>query len=110
MCSYSRFSRLVLLVAKIDYCVPKWLKNTLQYEEKNGIIFVRWNDNSVVTLGSAFGKKHPIQNVSRYSRTQKKKVLVPQPRLIEQYNSKMGGVDLCDNFVANYRIRIRGKK
>jgi hypothetical protein len=41
---------------------------------------------------------------------QKKKVIVTQPRLIEQYNHKMGGVDLCDNLVANYRIRIRGKK
>ncbi|GFS40057.1 hypothetical protein NPIL_533381 [Nephila pilipes] len=28
---------------------------------------------------------------------------------IEKYNTKIGGVDLCDNLVSNYRIRVRGK-
>lgn len=81
-----------------------------RYEEQNKIIVVRWNDNSVVTLGSTFGKIEHVKNVSRYSRKQRKKVSVPQPNLIEQYNNKMGGVDLCNNLVANYRIKIRGKK
>ncbi|GBN02525.1 hypothetical protein AVEN_245-1 [Araneus ventricosus] len=40
----------------------------------------------------------------------RKKFLLHQPRLIDQYNAKMGGVDLCDNLMANYRIAIRGKK
>lgn len=81
-----------------------------QYEEKSKIIFVRWNDNSVVTIGSTFGQIEPLKNVTRYSKNQKKKISVPQPRIIEKYNMKMGGVDLCDNWVSNYRIRVRGKK
>ena len=30
--------------------------------------------------------------------------------MIQQYNKFMGGVDLADNMLANYRICIRGKK
>ena len=32
------------------------------------------------------------------------------PKIIHSYNRCMGGVDLFDQFVANYRIRIRSKK
>ena len=32
------------------------------------------------------------------------------PEMVHTYNPKMGGVDLFDQFVANYRIRIRSKK
>ena len=32
------------------------------------------------------------------------------PQMIHCYNRFMGGVDLIDQFIANYRIRIRSKK
>lgn len=35
---------------------------------------------------------------------------MPQPHLFNSYNSGMGGVDLHDQTVNNYRICIRGKK
>lgn len=35
---------------------------------------------------------------------------VNQPDAIFQYNKRMGGVDLFDNAINNYRIMIRGKK
>ncbi|GBL73216.1 hypothetical protein AVEN_159277-1 [Araneus ventricosus] len=44
---------------------------------------------------------------AHYSRTLMKKVFVSQSRPIEQYNTKVGGVDLCDNLAANYSIGIR---
>lgn len=37
-------------------------------------------------------------------------VTIEQPHLVNQYNHRMGGVDLFDNAINNYRIRIRGKK
>lgn len=48
--------------------------------------------------------------MERYSREKKSRVLVGEPYMISQYNKNMGGVDLLDNAVANYRINIRGKK
>ncbi|KFM79969.1 PiggyBac transposable element-derived protein 3, partial [Stegodyphus mimosarum] len=91
-------------------CVRKKDRNyyDIQYEKKN--FFVQLNDYLVLTVGSKFEKSQPIKSVSCYSRMQKKKVFVPQLHLIEQYNAKMGKVDLCNNLVAKYKIRVCGKK
>ena len=40
----------------------------------------------------------------------KKNIGVPRPFLIGQYNQHMGGVDLMDEAINNYRIGVRGKK
>lgn len=45
----------------------------------------------------------------RYDRKQRKMVTIEQPHLVNEYNHLMGGVDLFDNAMNNYRIRIRGK-
>lgn len=59
---------------------------------------------------SNFLKHEPMANAKRYDRKQRKMVTVPQPHLIHEYNQRMGGVDLFDNAMNNYRIRVRGKK
>ncbi len=46
----------------------------------------------------------------RYIASQKKRVKVPMPNVIHQYNHKMGGVDRLDQNIAQYRPSIRGKK
>ncbi|XP_035219673.1 piggyBac transposable element-derived protein 3-like [Stegodyphus dumicola] len=52
----------------------------------------------------------PISEVKRWSRTEKKDIQVPQPKLISEYNKYVGGVDKMDWNVQKYRIRIRRKK
>ena len=56
-------------------------------------IVTRWNDNSAVTLISSCLGDQPMSTASRYSRTAKKYVEVPQPHIINQYNRHMAGVD-----------------
>ena len=63
-----------------------------------------------MTVGSNFIGVEPVANVSHFSRNERKRVQVEQPKLITYYNKFMGGVDLADNVVSNYRIRVRGKK
>ncbi|KAK9746280.1 Transposase IS4 [Popillia japonica] len=80
------------------------------YVDNVGIIFVRWLDNSVVTVGSTLHGVHPINNVKRYSQAEKKIISVARPNLIGQYNNYMGGTDQMDQNIGKYRISIRGKK
>ncbi|KAL4125910.1 hypothetical protein QTP88_010147 [Uroleucon formosanum] len=79
-------------------------------EKNDGIIYARWMDNSVVTAASSSIGVKPISYVQRYSQKEKKKISVPRPYMIGEYNKYMGGTDLMDQNIATYRISIRGKK
>ena len=46
----------------------------------------------------------------RWFRADKKVVEVNMPGLINDYNKNMGGVDLLDQMVGLYRVRIRKRK
>ncbi|XP_036329436.1 piggyBac transposable element-derived protein 3-like [Rhagoletis pomonella] len=81
-----------------------------RFDMNNSILAVRWNDNAVVTLLSNFLSHTPMVRAKRYDRKQRKMVTIEQPYLVNEYNHLMGGVDLFDNAMNNYRIRIRGKK
>lgn len=74
------------------------------------VLAVRWNDNSVVTVMTNNCTVLPIVLAKRYNRKERKEISISQPNLIHQYNKHMGGVDLHDNGIANYRIAIKGKK
>ena len=80
------------------------------YDDSLNLHCVNWMDNSVVTLMSNCTGPFPLQQVSRFSKEQKKKVQVNQPFLIMNYNRSMGGVDLVDSAVATYHPTIHAKK
>ncbi|XP_046677586.1 piggyBac transposable element-derived protein 3-like [Homalodisca vitripennis] len=79
-------------------------------DKSDNIAAVAWKDNSVVTLLSNEHGVAPLGEAKRYSVTERKKVSIPQPYRIAQYNRNMGGVDLMDNKISNYRIGVRGKR
>lgn len=81
-----------------------------RYDSDSQILFVRWKDNSVVTLATNYDNMEPVGKVKRWSTAAKDKIDVPQPFLFQNYNQHMGGVDTHDQAVSNYRINIRGKK
>lgn len=76
----------------------------------NNIIVCCWNDSSAVNVASNFHPVEPSKNISRWSRKEKKRIYVQQPRLIHEYNRYMGGVDRADENISLYRVSIRGKK
>lgn len=69
-------------------------------EKRSGIQYIRWKDNSVVTVASTSYGVQPIQNVDRFSRSEKRKVPITRPHAILQYNKNMGGTDLMDEGIA----------
>ncbi|CAH1958842.1 unnamed protein product [Acanthoscelides obtectus] len=75
--------------------------------EKNENIFaVKWFDNKTVHVVSTYIGLQPIENVKRWSSSEKKFIDLPQPYAIQIYNKYMGGVDLNDMLVSLYRIKI----
>ena len=92
--------------------ISKRKRGTHSYavDQNQAIHCVNWMDNSVVTLMSTSTGPYPLNQVDRWSKSEKKKVLVSQPAMIKLYNESMGGVDLIDSAIATYRPVIRGKK
>lgn len=79
-------------------------------DKTSGVLLLRWLDNSVVTMASTCAGVQPMTKVTRYSQAEKTNILVNRPNCISQYNHNMGGTDLMDECVANYRIGVRSKK
>lgn len=79
-------------------------------DKHNGIQYVRWVDNAVITMASTGYGVNPKNSVKRFSRQEKKLVQVPRPLAVSTYNNNMGGTDLMDENINRYRISIRGKK
>ena len=71
---------------------------------------VKWCDNKIVNIVSAFAKSRPLATVSRFDYKQRKKINVECPNIIKIHNTSMGGVDLADCLIELYRINIRIKK
>ena len=75
---------------------------------KNAV--VSWLDNKVVNCATNYVTFNSVSTAQWWSNSHKKGVDVPIPKFFEDYNKQMGGVDLFDQFVSTYRIRIRSKK
>lgn len=79
-------------------------------ERCDGHLFVRWMDNSVVTMISSSCGTEEVSQVKRFSQKEKRSVMIPRPNVIAKYNSFMGGTDQMDQNINCYRIGIKGKK
>lgn len=104
-----RANRLNGAVLKTGKNLPRGASD-YTFDKTNQILFVRWSDNKEVTMASNHQVYEPMARTKRYNKVEKKKMMVDLPQLIQHYNRHMCGVDLHDNAVSNYRIRIRGKK
>ena len=84
-------------------------KQSHQFSATDKVIVMKYNDNNVVNMASNYDVAE-ISTKKRYSVEKKGYISVPQPMIVQHYNSFMGGVDKLDQFVASYRTRMRQKK
>jgi len=76
----------------------------------NKLILAKWHDNAVVSVVSNCHGVTPLHSATRWSAKERKQLTVPVPDLVHQYNRYMGGTDLMDRNISNYRISVRMKK
>lgn len=60
---------------------------------------VKWADNKTVILVSSCASVNPLGQVRRYSKEENKKISVPCPKIVSEYNTHVGGVDLADMMI-----------
>ena len=70
----------------------------------------RGKNNSVVAMLSNSLSPWPMGKAQRWSAKEKKHIQVDRPHLVCEYNNYMEGLDLLDSAIANYRVKIKGKK
>lgn len=73
------------------------------------ILMTQWKDNKVVTIATNFDDKS-LTTTKRWNKETKSRQVIPQPRVISNYNKFMGGVDKMDGLIAAYRSRMRQRK
>jgi hypothetical protein len=76
----------------------------------SGILLVRWNDNSVGTVGRIHFGINPISLAPRWSKKERKQNQVPVPNNIVVYNKYMGGTDRIYENIGYYRLMIQIRK
>ncbi|XP_029475784.1 piggyBac transposable element-derived protein 3-like [Rhinatrema bivittatum] len=74
------------------------------------VLAVKWHDNQCVIVASNYNNIEPLGKARRWSNARKCPVDLPQPVVIGLYNTHMGGVDILDRFMANYRPMFHSKK
>ena len=77
--------------------------------ECDTISATKWMDNRSVILLSNYHNPSVVQEIKRRVKGSKKKVKLSCPAVIREYNTYMGGVDLCDQMKVSYEVDRRNK-
>jgi len=69
-----------------------------------------WFDKKNIILASNEHSIQPVSTCQRWCKREKRHLEVERPRVVELYNSKMGGVDIIDQVISCYRSATRSAK
>ena len=95
---------------------PKEMKKTArghcvaQVERNTNVVCVQWNDNKVVSLISSYVGREPMTEAKRWDKKEKKHVQIQRPKIVEEYNKFMGGIDLLNMCTNLYKYNIKSRR
>lgn len=81
-----------------------------QVRSDDKVCVLKWMDTKAVTLLSTCSGSVPADTCKRWCKKENKKIEVARPAAVGNYNTCMGGIDLCDRLIAYYRSAMRTKK
>ena len=74
-------------------------------EANSGVMVIRWFNNGLVQFLSNYVGNNLAAQARCWSRKEGRFINIDRPAMVVEYNSNMGGVDLCDMLMSTYRIR-----
>ena len=77
-------------------------------DNEHNIMLYRWMDNFVVTIATTRQVSQAFVLVKCFSQKEKKKVEIPCPKIVQEYNKFMG--DYQDQNLKKYKISLCRKK
>ena len=80
------------------------------YVSSNGVLAMCWKDNKAVTILSSDAGVLLLSNAKRWDKELKKKVDIPCPAVIKEYNGKMGGIDKSDMLTHLYKTPLKARR
>lgn len=75
--------------------------------EDNKVTCLKWHDKRIVTMLSTFHDGELIEKTRRTRKADGGREVVKKPRMVEDYNQNMGGVDRNDQMVLYYTYSHR---
>ena len=86
---------------------------TYRWTREGPLLIVQWKDRDVVTLMSTCHLGHRTDSAIRHTKSPEqgyRKMRVPRPEAIADYNTHMGGVDKSDQMIKYYEILHKSLK
>ena len=85
-------------------------RGSVDFVSSNGVIVTQWYDRKLVTVASTKYATVPRDLVDRWSANKTSEIQIFRPFNVRMYNKGMGGVDLADQYLSNYRLGIKTMK
>lgn len=79
------------------------------FDESSEVLYVKWHDNSMVTIGINHQSMNPVGTAKRWCKKKENLTNIPQPDLIAKYNKYMGVVDHLDWMIQKYSTDVKMK-
>lgn len=79
-------------------------------EANLGVTVPRWFDNGLVLMVSNYAENDLASQARCWSKKEGRFTDIEMPTMVVEYNSHMGGVDLCNMLLSFYRIHCRSTK